>query len=370
VANAGADQSVDVNTKVTLDGRGSYDPDNAPQALSYSWSQIGGASVTLTGATTSQPSFTPTAKGSNTFRLTVSDGAATSSDDVAVTVGDGGSYIALPGRIEAEAYKNGGEGTGYHDLTSGNTGGQYRNDNVDIENCTDAGAGYNVGWVDAGEWLAYDVSVAQGGTYNITARVASGNSGTKSIAVSLDGEPLGTMSFTTANGWQAWADAALNNVTLGSGTHVLRISTTTGGFNLNYLNVSTAIGGYVALQAVANNGYVSVQTNRALISSATSVGTNEKFTKVDLGSGKIALKSLANSSFVCADQNLTNTQLICDRPTAGGWETFTVTNNADGTISLLASNGKYVCAENGGSTALVANRPTIGGWETFRLISQ
>jgi CubicO group peptidase (beta-lactamase class C family) len=86
VANAGSDQTVSIGTSVTLDGRLSQDPDNGPLPLTFSWVQTAGAAVTLTGATTAQPTFTPASAGTYTFRLTVSDGAATSFDDIIVTV--------------------------------------------------------------------------------------------------------------------------------------------------------------------------------------------------------------------------------------------------------------------------------------------
>ena len=76
------------------------------------------------------------------------------------------SSHALPGCIEADHYKVGGEGVGYHDTTSGNDGGQFRFDNVDIQVTTDVGGGYNVGWIDPGEWLAFTVEVAQSGRYD------------------------------------------------------------------------------------------------------------------------------------------------------------------------------------------------------------
>jgi hypothetical protein len=237
VANAGVDQSVSPNTKVTLDGRGSADPDNGPQPLTYSWAQTGGTTVTLTGTQTAQPSFTPTAAGSYTFKLTVSDGISGASDDVVITVK--GNDIPLPGRIQAEDYRTGGEGLAYHDLTAGNTGGQFRTDNVDIEACTDVGGGYNVGWIDAGEWLSYMVNVSQSGNYTFTARVASGTAGTKQLTVTVDGVMVGnTMSFTAANGWQGWTDVSMNNVALTAGQHELRIQMTTANFNINYLDVT------------------------------------------------------------------------------------------------------------------------------------
>ncbi|KAB3534763.1 hypothetical protein F8154_07835 [Alkaliphilus pronyensis] len=37
-------------------------------------------------------------------------------------------------------------------------------------------------------------------------------------------------------------------------------------------------------------------------------------------------------------------------------------------IALLASNGKYVCAEDGGGGEVVVNRNKIGSWETFEIV--
>ena len=45
----------------------------------------------------------------------------------------GAAPIAVPGRIEAENYDHGAAGVAYLDLTAGNSGGEYRSDDVDIE---------------------------------------------------------------------------------------------------------------------------------------------------------------------------------------------------------------------------------------------
>src|SRR5437868_13672015 len=70
-----------------------------------------------------------------------------------------GVPLQVPGTIQAEDFDEGGEGIGYHDLTAYNEGGAYRATDVDVQPTTDAGGGYNVGWVSAGEWLAYTINV-------------------------------------------------------------------------------------------------------------------------------------------------------------------------------------------------------------------
>ena len=64
----------------------------------------------------------------------------------------GGTVWSIPGRIEAEDYDTGGEGVAYHDTDSGNNGGDYRLNDVDIDTSS---ADYAVGWIDADEWLEY-----------------------------------------------------------------------------------------------------------------------------------------------------------------------------------------------------------------------
>ena len=74
-ANAGADQTVDEEAIVTLDGSSSLDIDGNIE--SYSWDQVSGPAVTLLNAATDQPTFTAPNVESNgvslTFNLTVID---------------------------------------------------------------------------------------------------------------------------------------------------------------------------------------------------------------------------------------------------------------------------------------------------------
>jgi hypothetical protein len=82
-ANAGADQTVLWGSEITLNGSNS-----TGAIVSYSWIQVSGESVTLTGADTAQPSFTaPSLDGSLEFQLTVFGPEGNSSaDTVTITV--------------------------------------------------------------------------------------------------------------------------------------------------------------------------------------------------------------------------------------------------------------------------------------------
>jgi uncharacterized repeat protein (TIGR01451 family) len=88
-ADAGPAQTVTAFTSVSLDGTNSTDPDD--NIASYSWNQLSGPEVLLTGSNTVTPSFTaPQPSGSGEtliFRLTVTDDfGLTDAADVSVTV--------------------------------------------------------------------------------------------------------------------------------------------------------------------------------------------------------------------------------------------------------------------------------------------
>ena len=97
IARAGNDRWFTGGEAAALNGSYSFDPDSGPSPLTYSWAQIGGPAVTLSSTTDAQPTFTtPSGPADLTFRLTVSDGAASPTDDVVIHVGgaSAGSFVA------------------------------------------------------------------------------------------------------------------------------------------------------------------------------------------------------------------------------------------------------------------------------------
>jgi len=130
-------------------------------------------------------------------------------------------------------------------------------------------------------------------------------------------------------------------------------------------------GTVVSLRARANSLYVTADNAGAdaLIANRTSIGGWESFDLLDQGNGTIALRAHANNLIVTAD-NAGASPLIANRTAVGQWETFQLVQNSNGTVSLKAlANGEYVTAENAGAAALIANRTTIGTWEQFDLIT-
>lgn len=140
-------------------------------------------------------------------------------------------------RIEAEDYKAGVNGDTYLDTSRNNFGGAHRQDDVDLETTKDVvGGGYNVAWIETGEFLTYDVNVIESGKYDLVLRVATPSKDSKTVDVVVDGETY-TAEFSNTGGWQAYQDVIVSNVDLSAGSKELRLNMKSGGFNLNYLEL-------------------------------------------------------------------------------------------------------------------------------------
>ena len=122
-----------------------------------------------------------------------------------------------------------------NNYTAWNTGYAYRNDGVDIENCSDAVSnGFHVGWVEDGEWMQYSIQSAEAMTYNVLLRYAS-QSATARVYIEINGKRASkTVSLSPSGGWSVWKTAAIPNVIVPAGTVKVRIVFETGGANFNY----------------------------------------------------------------------------------------------------------------------------------------
>lgn len=200
-------------------------------------------------------SWTNVVAGTYAIRAIATDNMGnTASDTVSIKVNVpqgpyNGTAMAIPGTIQAENFDVGGNNVAYFDDSQGSAVTpivNFRtNEDVDIETCTDAGGGYNLGYTMAGEWLEYTVNVAATGNYKLDLRVACNGDG-RTIALTMDGNNIANnIAIPNTVGWQTWTTVSVNNVALTAGEHVLRLTIgTTSYVNVNYLAFSSLVTGF------------------------------------------------------------------------------------------------------------------------------
>ncbi len=109
------------------------------------------------------------------------------------------------------------------------------------------------------------------------------------------------------------------------------------------------------------NGHGGIHADR------TVVGDWERFILASIGSGdEIALLSWQG---LFSAQGGGGAEVYANRPKVGPWETWTLMNNQDGTVSFRSTNGHFLTALNGGGygSYCLADRLAIGNWERFYL---
>jgi len=236
---AGASDAAPVWLKLVRSGStitGSVSPDG------NSWMQVGSTTINLSATA----NVGLIVSSHSTGQLNTS-----TFDQVALTAGGGsgsggggggggltpfsGTPVALPGTVNAANFDNGGEGVAYHDTSSGNSGGQYRNTDVDLEASSEGG--FDLGWTAPGEWLNYTVNVTSAGNRTVLLRVASPGGATMHVGFNTASNVWKTISIPPTGGWQNWQTISVP-VTLGPGVQQLTLLFDTGGMNIETIVVN------------------------------------------------------------------------------------------------------------------------------------
>ncbi len=126
----------------------------------------------------------------------------------------------------------------YHgegDFTAWNQGWTYRSDGVDIETCTDPllTNGYNVGWTESGEWMAYTIKNDSLAAFSMEIRSAS--TGGSQILILVNGAvATAETDLPATGGYTYWRSTEVQNIILPEGDVQIRILFVKGGSNLNF----------------------------------------------------------------------------------------------------------------------------------------
>ena len=107
---------------------------------------------------------------------------------------------------------------------------------VQTEACSEGGS--DVGWIDANDWIVWNVNVPTAGAYTVSYRVASLNGGGVIQLEKAGGSPVyGSVSVPKTGGWQTWTTVS-HQVTLAAGQQQIAVKALAGGFNINWLKLT------------------------------------------------------------------------------------------------------------------------------------
>ncbi|AUD00892.1 carbohydrate-binding protein [Spirosoma pollinicola] len=216
---------------------------------------------------------------------------------------------ALPGRIQAEDY-------------------DAIND-VRPETTLDIDGGQDMGNIDDGDWLDFNVNLATAGTYTVNFRVAN-NYGNGLIEFrNSAGATLGQVGIPRTYGWQNWTTVSLTT-NLSAGNQLLRIVAVRGAFNFNWFEVvrpapplpkpvltfadlaaKTAGDASFNLAATSTNTQTPItftSSNPQIVSVSNTNGV-WKATPLAVGSATITASQVASTTYAAAD-NVTRTQVV------------------------------------------------------------
>ncbi|HLN72820.1 MAG TPA: glycosyl hydrolase [Prolixibacteraceae bacterium] len=164
-------------------------------------------------------------------------------------------YAPVPARLEAENYS----------LMSG----------ISIQGTSDVTGIANVGWIDANDWMEYNIQVPETKDYNVYFRLASNAS--TNLELRENNVKLQALQIPSSGGWQSWKTLK-TTVSLTAGKHKLRVFTNRGQFNMNWLEI-TNVGDFpttiINPEQVEMRVYPNPVKDRLFIEGGNSAGKTE-----------------------------------------------------------------------------------------------
>ena len=274
--------------------------------------------------------------------------------------------------VQFEDFDGGGSGIAYNDVSAGNTGGVYRTTDVDIQATTDAGGGYNIGWVSAGEWLNYTVNVATAGTYDVDVRLASTAAG-GTFHIEVDGvDKTGRLTVPNTRGWQTWATIRKSGITLNAGIQVWRIvmdtnSTTTSVGNFNYFKIAPSV------PSTPYGGMALVLPNVIQVENFDDGGAGRAYADMSAGNSGGKYRTTENVDIESTNDGGSG-GFDVGWVAAGEWLNYTVDVASAGNydievrVASAGAGGTFHIEVNGVDKTGPLTVPNTGGWQTWTTI--
>ncbi len=103
---------------------------------------------------------------------------------------------------------------------------------IQTENCSEGSL--NVGWIDAGDWIVWNINLPTTGTYKVEYRVAGMNGGSIRLEKAGANPIYATINVPNTGGWQTWQTIS-HTVSLTSGQQQIAIYAPAGGYNINWI---------------------------------------------------------------------------------------------------------------------------------------
>ncbi|MGB2105638.1 MAG: carbohydrate-binding protein [Porticoccaceae bacterium] len=113
---------------------------------------------------------------------------------------------------------------------------------VGTEATNDQGGGLNVGWIDAGDWMEYEINVFEAGNYSVSYRLANYSGSSKRVNLLVDGDLVDSALVPNTGGFQKWQTVDSGNIPLEAGDYLLRFEAPEGGLNLNWIKLTPTAG--------------------------------------------------------------------------------------------------------------------------------
>lgn len=246
------------------------------------------------------------------------------------------SASPIPGKIEAENWSamNG----------------------VQTETTTDTGGGLNVGWINVGDWIDYNVNVQTAGTYTVEYRVAS-NASTGQLQLRSGTTTLATTNVPNTGGWQNWQTVTAT-VTLAAGQQTLRVYASGYDFNINWLNFKSGTAPDTQAPTAPANLAFTQPTSGTINLTWTASTDNVGVTGYDIYANSQLRGSVNGTTLAYTDSqpsNVTVTYYVVAKDAAG---------NASAPSNSVTRNGTVVTGSN-----LAVGKPITASSSTFTFVA-